>query len=39
MFRAKNKDIKTTSTSTDSLIDFEQVNICWDVIKRLLNDF
>ena len=22
-----------------SLVDFEQINICWDVIKSLLNDF
>ena len=35
----KNKDIGTTSTSTVSLVDFEQVNVCWDVIKNLLNDF
>ena len=38
MFRGKNKD-RTTSTSSDSLVDFEQVNVCWDVIKSLLNDF
>ena len=35
----KNKDIRTTSTSTVSLVDFEQVNVSWDVIKSLLNDF
>ena len=34
----KNKDIRTTSTSSVSLVDFEQVNVCWDVIKSLLND-
>ena len=38
MFRGKNKDIQKTSTSSVSVIDFEQVNVCWDVIKRLLND-
>ena len=38
MFRGKNKD-RTTSTSSDSLVDFEQVNVCWDVIKSLLNYF
>ena len=35
----KNKDIRTTSTSSVSLVDFEQVNVCWDVIKSLLDDF
>ena len=30
MFRGKNKDIRTRS---------EQVNVCWDVIKSLLNGF
>ena len=39
MFRGKNKDIRTTSTSSISLVDFEQVNVCWDAIKCLLNDF
>ena len=39
MFRGRNKDIRTTSTSSDSFVDFEQVNDCWDVIKNLLNDF
>ena len=39
MFSGKNKDIRMTSTSSDSLVDFEQVNVCWDVIKSLLNDF
>ena len=39
MFRGKNKDIITTPTSSVSLVDFEQVNICWDVIKSLFNDF
>ena len=39
MFRVKNKDIRTTSTSSISLVDFEQVNVCSDVIKSLLNDF
>ena len=33
MFRGRNKDIRTTSTSSDSFVDFEQVNDCWDVIK------
>ena len=27
-----------TSTSIVSLVDFEQVNVCWDAIKSLLND-
>ena len=35
----KNKDIRTTLTSSVSLFDFEQVNVCWDVIKSLLNHF
>ena len=39
MFRGKNEDIKTTSTSSVSLVDFDQVNVFWDVIKSLLNDF
>ena len=39
MFRVKNKDIRMTSTSTVSLVDFKQVNVCWDVIKSLFNDF
>ena len=39
MFRSKNKAIRTTSTSSVSLADFEQVNVSWDVIKSLLNDF
>ena len=39
MFRGKSKDIGTTPTSSVSLVDFEQVNVCWDVIKSLLNDF
>ena len=39
MFRFKNKDIRTTSTSSLSPVDFEQVNICWDVTKSLPNDF
>ena len=39
MLRGKNKDIRTTSTASVSLVDFEQVNVCWDVIKSLLNDF
>ena len=39
MVRGKNKDIRTMSTSSVSLVDFEQVNACWDVIKNLLNDF
>ena len=39
MFRGKNKNIGTTSTSSDSLVDFKQVNVCWDVIKSLLNAF
>ena len=39
MFKGKNKDIRTRSTSIVSLVDFEQVNVCWDVIKSLLNDF
>ena len=39
MFRGKNKDIRTTSNWSVSLVNFEQVNVCWDVIKSLLNDF
>ena len=39
MFRFKNKDIRTTSTSNVSPVDFEQVNICCDVTKSSLNDF
>ena len=39
MFRGKNEDIRTTSASSVSLVDFEQVNLLWDVIKSLLNDF
>ena len=35
----KNEDIRTTSTSSVSLVDFEHVNVYWDVIKSLLNDF
>ena len=33
----KNKDIRTTSTSSVSLVDFEQVDVCWYVIKSLVN--
>ena len=33
-----NKDIRATSTLSFSLVDFEQVNVCWDVIKSLRND-
>ena len=39
MFRGKNKDNRTASNSSVSLVDFEQVNVCWDVIESLLNDF
>ena len=39
MFRVKNKVIRTSSASSVSLVDFEQVNICQNVIKSLLNDF
>ena len=39
MFRVKNKVIRTWSDSSVSLVDFEQVNVCWNVIKSLLNDF
>ena len=38
MFRVNNRAIRTTSTSIVSLVDFEQINVCWDVIKSLLND-
>ena len=31
MFRVNNKDIRTTSNV--SFVDFEQVNVYWDVIK------
>ena len=37
MFRINNKYIRTTSTSSVSLVDFGQVNV-WDVIKSLLNN-
>ena len=39
MFGGKNKDIITTSTLSVSLVEYEHVNVCWDVIKTLLNDF
>ena len=39
MFRVENKDIKTTSTLNVSLVDFEEVNVCWEVRESLLNDF
>ena len=39
MFRVKNKVIRTSSASSVSLVDFEQVNVCQNVIKSLLNDF
>ena len=39
MFRGKNKDIRMTSASGVSLVDFEQVNVCWNVIKSLRNYF
>ena len=39
LIRFKNEDIRTMSTSSVSPVDFEQVNICWDVTKCLLNDF
>ena len=38
MFRDKNKDIRTRSTSSVYPVDFEQVNVCWDVTKSLVND-
>ena len=38
MFGVKNKDIRTTSISSVSFVDLEQVNVCWDVTKSLLND-
>ena len=38
MFGVKNEDIRTTSISSVSFVDFEQVNVCWDVTKSLLND-
>ena len=34
MFRV---NIKTTSTSIVSLVEFEQVNVCCDIIKSLIN--
>ena len=34
MFRGKNKDIRTRSTSSVSLVDFEQVDVCWDIKKK-----
>ena len=39
MFRGKNKDNRTASNSNVSLVDFKQVNVCWDIIESLLNDF
>ena len=39
MFRVTNKDITTTSILSASPLGFEQVNVCWDVIKSSLNDF
>ena len=39
MFRVNNKDIRRKSTSSVSLVDFEQVNVCLDVIESLLDDF
>ena len=39
MFRVENKDIRTMTTSTVSLVDFERVNVRWDVTRSLLNDF
>ena len=39
MFRVQNKDIRTTSTLNVSLVDFEEVNVCWEVRESLLNDF
>ena len=38
MFRANSKDIRRKSTLLVSYVCFEQVIICWDVIKSLLND-
>ena len=38
MFGVKNGDIRTTSISSVSFVDLEQVNVCWDVTKSLLND-
>ena len=35
MFRVENKDIRTTSTLNVSLVDFEEVNVCWDCCGRL----
>ena len=35
MFRVNNKDFEKNSTV--SLVYFEQVNVCWDVIKSLVN--
>ena len=37
MFRVNNKDIRTIEPRTLSLVYFEQVNVCWDVIKSLLS--
>ena len=34
-----NKDITTTSILSASPFGFEQVNVCWDVIKSSLSDF
>ena len=37
MFRRKNKDIRKMFTLSVFLVDSEQVNVCQDVIKSLLN--
>ena len=34
MFRVYNKDIRTSLTSNVSLVDFEQVNACPEIIKK-----
>ena len=39
MFRGKNKDIRSTSIPIVSLVALEEVNVYWDVIKGLRNDF
>ena len=38
MFRVNYKDIKIMSTTSVFLVDSEQVNVFWDVMKGLLND-
>ena len=38
-FRVNNKDIRTKSILSFSLVDFDQVKVGWDVIKSFLSDY